>query len=174
MRNSSARIRPINDESKPNSVHSRMGARRIGLAVAEAAHESPAQATERPNSLSIPIWEPVAVSKAARVPTSSEVLHKTRTPNELRNDVEAQLTHTLTRPLAPDETHQTGAANRERELMAAIASLDVTQAFHLGRRFEIDRSDDPLAVAFRRFTVERRQRIRVFIADARRRAARVG
>lgn len=118
--------------------------------------------------MAAPVWEPVPL-QPAEIPTTSEVLHETRPPEALEPAMEAAILHALTRPLAPREGHQIGNANRERELTELFANLDVMQAHHLGRRLDLDRPSDTLAQAFRRMIVERRGRLRAFIADTRRR-----
>lgn len=104
--------------------------------------------------------------------TTDRARSETPAPQSLAAAVEAALTSVLTRPLAPGESHVSGNANKERELCARISELAPLHAFDLGRRLDANRDSDPLAVAFRRLTVERRQRVRGFIADARRRAVR--
>ncbi|HVK89477.1 MAG TPA: hypothetical protein VM513_35385 [Kofleriaceae bacterium] len=103
--------------------------------------------------------------------TTDRARSVTRPPEQLDPAMEAALVATLMRPLAPDESHHTGSGNKERELYALLAQLDVMQAFQLGRRLDADLATDALAVAFRRLLVERRQRIRAFLRDARRRAS---
>jgi len=100
------------------------------------------------------------------------MLHETRPPEAHEPAIEAAILQALPRPLAPGEGHQIGNANRERELLELFANLDVMQSHHLGRRLDLDRPSDALAQAFRRMTIDRRGRLRAFIADARRRQAR--
>lgn len=114
-----------------------------------------------------PIWEPVGAS-AGQPPTTSAVLHATRPPEALPAAVEAAFVATLTRPLAPGETHTTGNAERERELASLIVGLTPLQAHHLGRRLDIDRADDALARAWKRLLAERRERLRALLRDPRR------
>ena len=125
----------------------------------------------KPRAPVAPVWEPVPRLPGA-IPTTSEVLHGSRSPEDLEPAIEAAIVQTLTRPLAPGEGHQMGNANRERELLELLANLDVIESHHLGRRLDLDRPSDPLAQAFRRLTVDRRGRLRAFIADARRRQMR--
>lgn len=106
------------------------------------------------------------------VPTTSEVLAATRPPEQLSPDLEGQIMATLSRPLRPDEGHQIGNDNRERELRLLLATLTPIQAFHLRRRLELDRNTDPLALAFRRLIIDRRLRLRAFLADPRRQLSR--
>ena len=80
----------------------------------------------------------------------------------------------LTRPLRPGEGHQIGNANREAELRDLFATLDPLQAREVLRRLDVNRSDDALVRAFTRMVVERRSRLRAFLADARRRQALQG
>jgi len=99
------------------------------------------------DSETISIWEPTTApspTAVANVPT----------------EIVDALIDVLTRPLAPGEGHHVGNANRERALLALVAKLEPIHAFHLGRRIDIDRSDDALVVAFKRLVIERRQRLR--------------
>lgn len=104
-----------------------------------------------------PIWEPTTVSAPGRLEILIPAL------------IEASIIATLTRALRPDETHQTGNANREAELRDLFDTLDPLQAREVLRRLDVNRSDDPLARAFGRLVIERRSRLRAFLADARRR-----
>ncbi len=115
-----------------------------------------------------PIWVPVAAAPG-RTPTTSEVLQRTRVSPDLPPQLEAELLAVIVRPIGGDETRRDGNAARERELYGLLATLDVTQAFHLGRRLDAMRADDALVRAFSRLIPERRQRLRAFIADTRRR-----
>jgi len=142
-----------------------MKARRSHL---EPAAELPVDLPPR----SLSIWEPAAPSRST-TPTTSEILH-VQFPGSLEPELEAMVTRILTRPLAPNESHHTGNANRERELCAVFATLSIEQSSQLGRRLELARPDDPIVAAFSRLVVERRHRLRTFLGDARRRAARRG
>lgn len=115
-----------------------------------------------------PIWEPVP-SEHARIPTTSEVL--ALPPGQLAAEVEAELIALATRPLAAGESHYTGGENRERELRLMFARLTPLQAHQLRRRLDIERSDDALVISFRRLAVERRVRLKTFLADPRRRVS---
>lgn len=55
-----------------------------------------------------------------------------------------------------------------------FAKLDAAQSVVLGRRIDMERADEALAEAFKRPVVERRVRLRAYIADARRRCAMAG
>ncbi|MBL0215746.1 MAG: hypothetical protein IPQ07_17935 [Myxococcales bacterium] len=103
--------------------------------------------------------------------TTSAVLRQTRAPQDLPLTTEAAILTALTRPIDPGEGHREGNARRERELAALFSQLELVQAFDLGRRFDLARADDRLAQAFARLVVDRRQRLRAFLADARRRQA---
>ena len=70
-----------------------------------------------------------------------------------------------------DETHLISASRRELSLRDLFGHLSIVQAQSLTRRLDADRDDDRLAVAFRRFTPERKQRLRAYLADTPRRAA---
>jgi hypothetical protein len=71
----------------------------------------------------------------------------------------------------PNETHLISAARRELSLRDLFGHLSVLQARALARRLDADRDDDRLATAFRRFTHDRKQRLRAYLADTPRRAA---
>lgn len=103
--------------------------------------------------------------------TTDRARSVTRQEKQLDPEMEAALIATLMRPLAPGESHHAGSCNKERELYALLSQLDVMHAYQLGRRLDADRPTDALVVAFRRLVIERRQRIRAFLRDARRRAS---
>ena len=160
---------PATSSSSPAAARPRLApdqdARHLGLVPS---------ATIRPSTrvaVAAPIWESVPPLSDA-IPTTSEVLHGTRPPEDLEPAMESAILQALTRPLAPGKGHQIGNANRERELLELFANLDAMQSHHLGRRLDLDRPGDTLAQAFRRMIVERRGRLRAFIADARRRQVR--
>lgn len=105
-------------------------------------------------------------------PTTDEVRRDApRDIGQLPPAIEESIVGVLTCPPAPNETHLVSAQRREHALRQILGCLSVTQAMTLGRRLDADRDTDRVAVALRRFTAERRQRIRTFLADARRRAA---
>ena len=113
------------------------------------------------------IWEP-KLARSSGTPTTDEVLHRRPPPDALPADLEQTIIELLVRPLRADESHSIGNDNRERELRAIFAQLTPMQALQIRRRLEADRSDDLLATAFRRIVVERRQRLRAFLASPRR------
>ena len=115
------------------------------------------------------IWE--APPASAATPTTSEVMHATRVPRSLQADIEDALIAVIISPLRTNETYVAAGHRREREAKTILEQLDPAQAHHLGRRLDIARPDDPIVVAFCRFSVERRARLRTFIAEAKRRAA---
>ena len=80
----------------------------------------------------------------------------------------------LDAPLHAGETVAAGFARKERELGAAFAKLTVLAAYALRKRLANPLRDDVLAEKFARLTVERRNRLLQFLADARRRAALAG
>ena len=84
---------------------------------------------------------------------------------------EAPLIAILVAPLRAGETAAVGFARKERELAAAFAALPVLAARAVHMRLSNPRSDDELAEKFSRLTIERRNRLLNFLADARRRAA---
>lgn len=54
---------------------------------------------------------------------------------------------------------------KEKQLRRIIHGLSPADALTLRKRLQADRSDDALAVAFKRFTRDRRDRIMAFLAD---------
>jgi hypothetical protein len=60
---------------------------------------------------------------------------------------------------------------REREVLAAIASLDPRESYALVRRLRAQRPDDPIVQRLRRFEPARRARVVEFACDSKRRAA---
>lgn len=147
-----------------------MASRRAALAVSEPRVQLPK--TSRVLA-PVSIWEPPP-QRSTRVPTTSEVLAAAQAPGRLPESIEARIIQAICRPLHPGETHQTGNANRERELYVVLEQLDLIQIHHLLRRLDMDRDNDPIATAFRRLVVERRQRVRGFLADSRRRRTVAG
>jgi len=113
------------------------------------------------------IWSPPPVGDGPL--TTSQVLHVPIEP--VRRDFEARIIEVIRRDRHPDESHATSGANREAELRAILAELDAVEAFHLRRRLESARADDPLCATFQRLVVERRHRLLQFLGDPRRRAA---
>lgn len=101
-------------------------------------------------------------------PTTSQVLHMPI--GSIAHELETKLLSVLRRPRDINESHAESNANREAELRALFAELDVTRAFHLRRRLEASRADDPLWSSFQRLVVDRRKRLLRFLGDARRRS----
>jgi hypothetical protein len=77
----------------------------------------------------------------------------------------------LAAPLELGETAQLGYLRKECELRAAFAALPVSTARALHARLASPRAGDTLAAKFSGLVVERKQRLLVFLADARRREA---
>jgi hypothetical protein len=69
------------------------------------------------------------------------------------------------------ETIDAHNRRKERELGALFATLSVLQARALHKRLSSPAADDPIATRFARMIAERRHRLLVFLADARRREA---
>jgi hypothetical protein len=85
--------------------------------------------------------------------------------------LDAQLAAILDAPLALGETAAVGFARKERELGTVFAELSPLAARALHLRLEHPTPGDALAAKFARLTIERRHRLLVFLADARRREA---
>lgn len=141
----------------------------IGLRRLSLVSESAVQPESTVEPTTVPIWSPT-VEPSPGVPTTSEVLHIERQLDQFPPTLEAEIVATLTRPLAPDETHRIGGENRERDLRAIFARLTPLEAHQLRRRLDAERSDDKLVLAFRRVTIERRTRLKALLAEPRRRA----
>ena len=101
-------------------------------------------------------------------PTTSQVLHVQT--GSISHEIETKIVAVLRRPRNVNESQAEYGTNREAELCALFAELDVTRAFHLRRRLEIGRADDLLSSSFQRLVVDRRQRLLRFLGDARRRS----
>ena len=86
--------------------------------------------------------------------------------------IEAELIAVLVAPLRTDVTTRAGFDRKEQACATLLAQLGCEQARALGRRLDLARADDALAVAFGRLTADRRGRLRVFVADTPRRLAR--
>ena len=84
---------------------------------------------------------------------------------------DAALLAILAAPLRLGETAQLGFLRKEAELRAAFAALSVTDARALHVRLANPRPGDTLAEKFAGLVVERKQRLLVFLGDARRREA---
>jgi hypothetical protein len=85
--------------------------------------------------------------------------------------VELQMCAILMAPIGMNETIDRGFARKECELTALFGSLTPLQARTLHRRLANPRTDDSVATLFARLVAERRTRLLVFLAGARRRAA---
>ncbi|MBX3159556.1 MAG: hypothetical protein KF773_26530 [Deltaproteobacteria bacterium] len=81
----------------------------------------------------------------------------------------------LQAPPRPGETIALAFSRKEQALYHLLSTLDVptSRALHTRLATSIP-TDDPLALAFSRFTAERRGRILAYLADVRRRHAQRG
>ncbi len=114
-----------------------------------------------------PLWQPGSRSDT---PTTDAIRERAR-GEQAAGRLDGAIIAVLTRPLRPDEGHRVGNDNRERELVRLLAALTPVETYHLRRRLDADRADDAVVVAFRRLLGERRQRVRAFLSDPRRRCA---
>lgn len=87
---------------------------------------------------------------------------------------DAALLAILDAPLAPGETALAGFRRKEHALGNAFAALSIIEARALHLRLANPRAADALATRFARLTIERKNRLLTFLADARRRAALAG
>ncbi|MEJ7597106.1 MAG: hypothetical protein WKG01_04280 [Kofleriaceae bacterium] len=85
--------------------------------------------------------------------------------------IDPELLAILDAPLFPGETTFAGFARKEAAIGAACAQLAVSAARALHARLAFPKHGDALAEKFARLTVDRRRRILMFLADARRREA---
>jgi hypothetical protein len=88
-----------------------------------------------------------------------------------RGAADVALLEILVGPLRPGETAVVGFARKEHEVRKTLATLSLLEARALCTRLEACRSDDALALAFARLTVERRVRLLAYLGGARRREA---
>lgn len=107
-------------------------------------------------------------------PSSSPAPVLAPSPHELDPGEVQRLIELIVEPLRAGETFSAGYDRKECALGQRFAQLTVLQAWLLHRRLSCAVAGDPLAAAFGRLVVERRARLLVFLADARRRAARAG
>jgi len=83
-------------------------------------------------------------------------------------DAQARILAILRSPPLPEEGAQLAGERKERELKIEFAGLAPADALLIRKRFQGEKTDDELAVAFKRLNVERRDRLLVFLADPRR------
>ena len=144
-----------------------MADRRGHLMAKGTVERPPAKTMVLPTNVSI--WEPVM--EPSRTPTTSEILQKARETVRIAPEIERALLELLTRPIDQSAGHSAGYARREQEIGQMFAELDLQTAVALGKRLDLAKYDDPIATAFNRMVASRRNRLRVFLGDARRRAA---
>ena len=145
-----------------------MANRRSHLMAKGTVERPPAKSMVLPTNVSI--WEPMEVE--SKTPTTSEVLQKTtRDALRIAPEVERALVELITRPIDQSGGHSAGYAVRENEIGQMFAQLDLKTALAVAKRLDLSRYDDPLATAFNRMVASRRNRLRAFLGDARRRAA---
>lgn len=95
-----------------------------------------------------------------------------RQPSTVRPDtVDARLIAVLDAPLASGESAHAGFRRKEEELGAIFATLSVLESRALHSRLSLCKAGDELANKFARLMIDRRARLLMFLADARRREA---
>jgi hypothetical protein len=99
---------------------------------------------------------------------SSPAIHAAST---IASSDDATVLAILAAPLQLGETAQLGYLRKERELRALFAALPVPTARALHARLAAPRAGDVLAAKFAGLVAERKHRLLVFLADARRRDA---
>jgi len=77
--------------------------------------------------------------------------------------VEQQIIDAIIAPLHRNETSRVGHDRKEREIAALLATLTPVQSLALNKRLAINAPTDPLATAFSRMLVERRNRLVTFL-----------
>jgi len=155
-------------DSAPSDTSSsgRAAARRQMLSTGTG--ESPAGSTSHEGDVAT--WEPGSTAPTtARTPTTTSVLQRSQLL-QVPPEIERAVLDLLTRPVDTSCGHEVGHSHREREIGEMFARLDVATAHALGKRLDAARFDDVLVTSFIRLTAPRRNRLRSFLADARRRA----
>lgn len=110
-------------------------------------------------TIATPIWEPVVKVAPSTAPSVSLPVD--------------EIVGVIMQPLVPGETHQAGNDRKERELVDIFRCLTVVESAALHRRLSNPSPNDELATTFGRLLTVRRTRLLAFLADARRRAARL-
>ncbi len=82
--------------------------------------------------------------------------------------IEQQIIDTIAAPLHANETSRVGNDRKEREVAMLLAQLTPVQSLALSKRLAVNAADDPLAVAFGRMLVDRRNRLIAFLDRLRR------
>jgi hypothetical protein len=116
--------------------------------------EARADSRLREQAPNISIWEPPGVAAAKTTVAAIPI--------------ESQLIATIEQPLHANETSRVGHDRKEREVATLLAQLTPAQSLALSKRLSVNASDDPLAVAFGRLVVERRNRLVAFLERLRR------
>lgn len=101
------------------------------------------------------VWHPVA----AVAPTSDSIRQDQARSVALPESWESCLVAIITSERAEHESHLAYAARRERQVAQLFDQLAPAQAVTLRRRLDAARADDPIIIAFARFTAERRARL---------------
>jgi len=92
-------------------------------------------------------------------------------PPPAERSIEDRLIAILESPPHSNEMIAAGFARKEAELGNVLATVDLDVARALHKRLTTVDANDPLVTAFNRLTAVRRQRLIIYLADARRRAA---
>ncbi|HET6339163.1 MAG TPA: hypothetical protein VFG30_38350 [Polyangiales bacterium] len=144
-----------------------MANRRSHLMAKGTGERPPAKSMVLPTNVSI--WEP-PMEAPSKTPSTSELLQKARETTRIAPEIERSLVELLTRPIDQSGGHSAGYARREEEIGQMFASLELKAALAVAKRLDLAKYDDPLATAFNRMVASRRNRLRAFLGDARRRA----
>ena len=125
--------------------------------------DAPARTWTEPQP-STPPAEPSARSVAT-------AMHRAPHAVALAPENERAITTLLDEPVAIGETIEAHSRSKERRLGELFARLSVIEARVLHKRLSMPEPGDPIAARFSRMITERRNRLLVFLADARRREA---
>jgi hypothetical protein len=105
-------------------------------------------------------------------PTTDELRRDfSRTVGSLPEDIEDAIVSVASQMPAPGETHRACADRRMRLMRELFDQLSVAQAIFLGKRLDRGGNSDPIVIALRRVSPDHYQRLRAYLADARRRMA---
>ena len=144
--------------------------------VALAVRRVPSRPTAavRPVPAAVPVAVPVPVLPLAVEPDTQPApapMPRIAVVPAVTDPAEGALTAILLAPLQFGETTMVGYLRKEHEMRAVFAALSVPAARLLHARLSAGKADDALGAAFARMTLDRRTRLLVFLADARRREA---
>lgn len=113
-------------------------------------------AKSHPANPMVAIWEPTVLQGVRRAAAPVTI------------PIESQLIATIEAPLQTNETSRVGHDRKEREVASLLAQLTPAQSLTLTKRLAANAPHDPLAAAFGRMLVERRNRLVAYLERLRR------